>query len=84
MSVTITTNELVSNPITLFLWEKRFTTLSLYARSKGLSPTSVRNTFYGIRPIRKVVLFLYENDREIFNMLPDCSKSKVLDYGLAV
>ncbi len=62
------------NPITIYLHEQRYITLSGWARKHKLSPTSVRNTIYGIRPIKKVVNTMYKEDMEIFNLLPADSK----------
>jgi len=64
-----------SNPITVYLYEKRNITLSLWAKKHGFNPTSVRNTFYGIRPIKKVVNFIRENDNELWERLPAESKA---------
>ena len=64
----------VTNKFTLFLYEKRNITLSLWAKSNDLSPTSVRNTVYGIRPIKKVVNVI-KNDKELFNLLPEISQN---------
>lgn len=66
-----------SNPITVYLYDNRNITLSLWAKKHGFNPTSVRNTFYGIRPIKKVVSFIKENDQELYEMLPAEAKAVV-------
>jgi len=66
----------VKNKFTIFLYEQRNTTLSLWAKSKNLSPTSVRNTIYGIRPIKKVVKVI-KHDNELFNLLPLISQNLI-------
>lgn len=65
----------IKNEVTSYLYEKRGMTLSGWAKINGLSPTSVRNTIYGIRPIKKVVEYMAQNDREIYNLLPESSKN---------
>lgn len=70
-----------SNPITLFLYNNRNITLSLWAKKYGLSPTSTRNTFYGIRPIRKVVMLIKNQDKELFELLPQSSKDLIKDIS---
>ncbi len=66
----------VSNPFTVFLYDQRNTTLSLLARKLDLSASSLRNTVYGKRPIRKVVKALQE-DKELFELLPQISKDLI-------
>jgi hypothetical protein len=63
-----------SNPITIYLYDKRNMTLSLWAKKHGFNATSVRNTFYGIRPIKKIVTYIEANDTTLFNLLPVASK----------
>jgi len=67
----------ISNQCTIFLYDERSTTLSLWAKKNGFSPTSTRNTFYGIKPIIKIVKFLYLKDKELFELLPQVSKDLV-------
>ena len=63
-----------SNPITIYLYDTRNIKLSLWAKKHGFNATSVRNTFYGIRPIKKIVTYIEENDPTLFNLLPVESK----------
>ena len=65
---------LINNKITIFLHEEKFTTPTMLAKKLGLSAVSLRNTFYGVKPIIKVVIKLYQKEREIFDMLPQNSK----------
>jgi len=66
-----------SNKITLFLKEKRFKTLPIYAKTLDLNKNSLANTFYGIKPVKKVVEKLFKEDKEIFDMLPTASKNLI-------
>ena len=67
----------IKNEVTSYLHKNRGMTLSGWARMNGLSPTSVRNTIYGIRPIKKVVEHMFLHDSEIYELLPSKSKDLI-------
>ena len=67
----------VSNKITTFLRDKRYMTLSIYATANDLNKSSLANTFYGVKPVKKVVEKLFKDDKEIFNMLPIVSRNLI-------
>ena len=64
----------ISNSITQFLYDERSITVTLFAKKLEINTSSFRNTVYGSKPIKSVVVKLYEEDQEIFDMLPQNSK----------
>ena len=52
-------------------------TISEWAKEHDISVSSARNTFSGIKPIRKATFKIYNIDKELFNLLPLNAKSLI-------
>lgn len=66
------------NPITMFLVNSRGITPISYAQNHKLSTQDFLNTITGIKPKVYICCFLFEEDREIFNLLPEVARINII------